>query len=740
VPAGPGDEAVPAAELAAAEPPAAPADDAMPAAAAELEAPAAAPRGQDFRPALAFLAACLAALGQYLAGVPSSGALAALADVAAVAAFLRLLTLGRPDDPARAAGPFGRLRGLGATLWAAVARAPLGAVFVFLGLVLAGAVMRVLHVRGDSAPTYWDIFGLWVASIALYVLGFVRPWPLLRPARLRAELAAHREAIRDVALLLALSLVLRVTFLDRWPDVNSGDEGIIGELARSLGTGRAQHMFGTAWAYSGVYYLANSLTVLPLGGTWGLRLFGALLGALAPPATYLAGRQMFDRRTGLVAGLLLATAHMHIHMSRIGLGIGIDSFVLAWVLFAWFRGLQRRDARWMALAGLGIGASQFIYVGARIVGLVVAAWVVSWAVAAPRRLRRDVGLIGVALGASVVTAAPIIRWAVDRWGDYGSRFRSEGFVQSGALAARAAEAQTWALVVMLEQVRDAFLAFVQLPAQAFYGARLPMIDGVWAALLVLGLGYALWRWRDGPVLMLLWSFAGGLAILALGLNTRISVYRSTVVLPALALLAALALVLLAERGLRGQGAAARWPALAISSAVAFIMAYNAGYYFLRYLPSCSFMDHNTAAASIAARYVSAHSGPGTQVFALDVPEVSLAVYPSVEYLTGRKVHNLATPNAAIPAPGAGGSEAFIYSIGPAAADVADLVGAFPRAIVLAAPSRAAELAAVAAAVPGGKRSSLRRCETLMLEVYDLADTAPAGALPAGSPPVAWQRP
>jgi len=41
----------------------------------------------------------------------------------------------------------------------------------------------------------------------------------------------------DTAILLALALLVRVTLLGRWPDVVTGDEGLVGLVARGLARG-----------------------------------------------------------------------------------------------------------------------------------------------------------------------------------------------------------------------------------------------------------------------------------------------------------------------------------------------------------------------------------------------------------------------------------------------------------------------------------------------------------------------
>jgi hypothetical protein len=85
-----------------------------------------------------------------------------------------------------------------------------------------------------------------------------------------------------------------------------------------------------------------------------------------------------------------------------------------------------------------------------------------------------------------------------------------------------------------------FLTFVHMPEQAlYYAGEHPMILEIFVPLFLLGLTYALWRWRGAGMLLLLWvllTWAGN------SLMTYSAIYaRYVVVMPALALLMALGL-------------------------------------------------------------------------------------------------------------------------------------------------------------------------------------------------------
>lgn len=615
----------------------------------------------------------------------------------------------------------------------AVARAPLRAALILLAFALSAAVVAVLRYRADGALAYWDLLGLWLLAIALYLVAIIQPQAFLRRSWLATWPRAHRQVLLDAGLLWLAALVLRVPGLGQWPDVINGDEGIVGIMARGIATGGSA--FGTDFAYGSLYYLIRSPLVVAFGsGIVQLRLVDAVGGALAAPAMYLAGRQLFGRRTGLIAGILLAALHMHIHLSRIALGHAVDATLTAVVIFTFMRGLDRRDAGWMALAGVGLGLSQYGYVGGRLLGLVFGVYVIALALVQPGYVARAWRLVATAFGAALITALPMIRWAIDRPGDYMARVEGVGYVQSGGLATAVELTGDSGWLVMARQVRDAFLSIVVYPANAFYEARIPLLNLGLAALFVLGLGYAVWRVRDRRNLLLVLEVVAALAVLALGQNATIAVYRVAGVMPVFILLAAMALQLLAEGALAGLGYRRWLPGVVMASVVAVLVTYDVSYYFGEHLPNCRYTDDRSAAVSVAAGYIG-RLPPDTTVLALTRPYMLIGAYPSLEYLSRRQEHNLEPPNPDVPAPGEPGSAAHVYSVPDGTGDLASLVrrasqaaqsrGAGGGLVVIAVPERAGELDRLQSVLPGGERLKLEWCGGVGMEAYRLTLAVPA---------------
>jgi len=672
--------------------------------------------------ALAFVALALALVGQYMLrqGPPFTWRLAfgaALAYTLAITAFLWLL----------------RLRGRGA-VEAAATRAerpadatrrpmthrPMSLALGLTSLVLTIEIMITLWNRGDYGQHYWDVFALWLVSIALYLMPFVRPWRALSIERAKDAARRMAQPALDAAALLALGLALRVPRLGDLPDVFGGDEGIVGEVARTMSV-HAGNMFATMFAYGKMYYLIVGVPVALLGSTaQAVRLPSAIAGALAASTTYLAGRELFGRRVGLAAGFMIAVGHMHIHLSRTAHGQSFDTLLTAAAIFALARGLKRGSLAWMAVAGVVLGLAQYFYVAARLIDVVVAVFFVVLAVADHSLWRRSLGGFVVAFGAAAVTAAPIVVWALRRPGDYLARISSVGFVQTGALALEQETTGAGALRVAVDQVATAVLVPIALPARLFYDARIPMLDILWASLLVLGLALAIARWRDWRYLLLLLFVLGGVAVLALGNLIDGSAYRITVVMPAYAILAAQALVLLVERGAEGLALRPRVIPFAIGAALAVIGVRDVGYYFFDHVPSCRYMERDapTAAVSMATRYIS-EEAPDARIYALTEPEFYVGGFPNAKFYTIRDTRHI--DDSDTPGPTEEGGEKYIHSVGPEF-ELEDLlagVGSDDEVVFIASPGRRDQLREVARKLPGGERVPFFRCGVEIVEIYHI---------------------
>jgi asparagine N-glycosylation enzyme membrane subunit Stt3 len=90
-----------------------------------------------------------------------------------------------------------------------------------------------------------------------------------------------------------------------------------------------------------------------------------IMGTLSVVAAYGAGRELFNRRIGIVAGLILATLPLHLFYSRIATGnLGDALFSTLMVYFAARAFRDNRRGDWVLL-GVSLGMSQYFFEGGR---------------------------------------------------------------------------------------------------------------------------------------------------------------------------------------------------------------------------------------------------------------------------------------------------------------------------------------------------------------------------------------
>jgi len=180
---------------------------------------------------------------------------------------------------------------------------------------------------------------------------------------------SYIEWLCIVAILL-LATGLRFVALEQVPPSLNVDEAVNGYEAYSLlKTGRDE--WGNAWpvtirAFNDYRRPAIVYSAIPFIAILGLTIFGvrataAVWGLLTVLFTYRLARDMLGRRTGLLAGLMLAVSPWHLALSRSGREATVAIFTIVlgvWCGWRWFR--TRRRA-WMIGASLAFGLSLYTY-------------------------------------------------------------------------------------------------------------------------------------------------------------------------------------------------------------------------------------------------------------------------------------------------------------------------------------------------------------------------------------------
>ena len=302
------------------------------------------------------------------------------------------------------------------------------------------------------------------------------------------------------------------------------------------------------------FYLIALLT--PVAGlTYGaMKLSTALVAAATPLFTFLLSRVLFGARAALLATAILVVTRWHLQLARVGLRYSFSPLFAAAVYYFLFKAIRDRRRADFVWCGLALGVAQHTYTPLRIAALGVAVClVITLAVdvmqlAPPRRVQRLVTDSALLILVAFLVFVPLGRFAIDEPAMF--LYRGATRLASDSLAGPPANA----LAVFLLNVKNALLMFNWRGDVAWLagisGER--AVDPVSGALLVLGLGYAVYRLvrhRERTYAFLLVAAGSALlpSILSLAFpQENPSVVRSGMVVPFVAILVALPLVLAAR--------------------------------------------------------------------------------------------------------------------------------------------------------------------------------------------------
>jgi 4-amino-4-deoxy-L-arabinose transferase-like glycosyltransferase len=208
----------------------------------------------------------------------------------------------------------------------------------------------------------------------------------------------RRSSWRERAPLLAvllLAALLRVPGLDALPPGLHPDEAANAadalDLSRGQGAALAYAHERGGWVEGTYVWLAAPAFWLPVEPETAVRLPAAASGVLAVLAVYLLGARLGDRRLGLLAALLLATAPWGYHHARLALRASLLPALVVGGLAAWERDRRQPSAQAGALGALLLGGAALTYPPAR---LVVPLLATAWLAISRTPARRAAALLG----------------------------------------------------------------------------------------------------------------------------------------------------------------------------------------------------------------------------------------------------------------------------------------------------------------------------------------------------------
>ncbi len=326
---------------------------------------------------------------------------------------------------------------------------------------------------------------------------------------------------RDLTIGLAmaiLALVVRVVSVDKAPPVLTGDEASSGLSAIRFLEGNANNIFTVGWfSFPALFYALQAVFIALFGRTvQALRYFSALAGSLTVGSVYWLGKEMYDRRTGLLAALFLVGFHFHLHFSRIGLNNVWDGLFFVLTLWAFWCGWKYNSRGSYLMAGVFMGIGQYFYVSIRMLPVLMLAYLVLAIVLDRDHLIKSLSNLLWMVGIFFVTVLPLFLFfarhpdefmaPVNRVSIWGIWMRDH--VQASGLP-------VWK--ILLHQFWLSLGAFTQTPSHQWYDAGVPILRTVSAAVFLLGVGLLFTAIRD------MRSWVVGLWLLSFAVSGALSI-------------------------------------------------------------------------------------------------------------------------------------------------------------------------------------------------------------------------
>ncbi|MBL8098249.1 MAG: glycosyltransferase family 39 protein [Anaerolineales bacterium] len=535
---------------------------------------------------------------------------------------------------------------------------------------------------------------IWLLGGACYVYAFANF--SLDFVKVKEWFKTHRNEVLTVLFVIIVAAIPRFYLLGQLPRVLDGDEGSVGNFARATVNGVLMNPFAL-WENFGALYLQLINISMRIFGynAFGLRLLPAIGGVLAVPAVYLFARWVGGKRIALIAAVMIAISHSHLHFSRISSVAYIqDAWLIPLELYFLISGLEKRQSWRTALSGVLLAIHYSVYLTSQIItGLVLIYMLIlfifyrSWFT---QRLSQAFAF----WGGFLLSILPSALFAYYNPNEFMNRLGSSGTFQTGYVENVMSTTGQSAFEVLVGRVVHAFLSLFYYPALDFYGSPSPMMSMISGVMLIAGLGIILWQIRNPAYLLLngyIWGSAVAIGVFATPPSA--DSYRMLMALPAAVIIAAIGIDKILEIiGLSWANARQAYT-FTVTALLTSLLFFNLWTYYAEFAGQCRF------AADLAGRFAT-YLGVQLQeidnenrVYMLSDDYYFHGSHPSTLFLSLRPVINFSDP--------------------------ADTLDAVSGETIIAPPSRIEELEAWARAHPGGQLHYEYDCTTTILLSYQV---------------------
>ena len=571
--------------------------------------------------------------------------------------------------------------------------------------LVAGVAMSIyVAVASQSRPANglcYDLLGLWVLGIMLTTGSFLDWAEVVRQGRgLCQRLMRPNPELVLVGLVFLAAILVRAVDLADIPAVLSGDEAAMGLEALDVLEGRRANPFATGWfSHPTLYFYLQAAFVNLFGATTqALRLSSVLVSSAATLLLYVFTRRYFGRWVAVLSMILYATYHYAIHYGRMGLNNIWDPFWALGAIYFLGVGLARKRIGPVVAGSVFTGLSVYFYMGARLVPLILCAYLLHWGWRERGFWRENAAYLVIFVAIASLIALPLLAFFRAHPADLMARWSQAGIFPSGWVDSEMQRTGKSTLDVLWGQFLKSVLAFnYTKDTICLYCPGTPLLLFSSSVLFVFGLTHALSRWSERAYFLLVAWFLLVVVFGGMLLENPPKSPRLVLAIPPVVICVALGMVRVStaiQTALRkGRGLA-----VGLSLILLAASSYRSlHFYFAEYTPEHVFADPNTQVADAMGKYLSA-LGPAYRCYFFGAPRI-FYTHATIPFLArGVQVTDVLAPLQ----------------------EGADLLPLDQNAVFVLLPERRDELDVVRRSYPEGRLREFRDARsTLLFVAYEV---------------------
>jgi 4-amino-4-deoxy-L-arabinose transferase-like glycosyltransferase len=327
-----------------------------------------------------------------------------------------------------------------------------------------------------------------------------------------------------LGIIVAVALFLRLYQLASSPPGLSGDELFNAIDAQLIGSGNWPIFFEGNYGREAFFFYVMAASLKLFGSTvWAVRLPAVLLGTGNVILAFLLGRNMFNRRVGLLAAALIAVSLWPVMGSRWGLRAVSLTFLTALTVYFFYKAvyfdklsnhsfgrLSNHHFFYWLLGGISLGLTFYTYIPSRIFPLVFIIWF-GWLVWRQRDLAHQYWRqFLLALFVALLLFAP--------FGWYMMQYPDKVNQRINTMSSALKDVQEGEITAVVEPILGVLgmFSFVGDNKWRYHLSEQPVFDPITSIFFYIGIGLCIWfafarkrdadKWAPAPTyaLVLLW--------------------------------------------------------------------------------------------------------------------------------------------------------------------------------------------------------------------------------------------